>query len=136
MARRNPPKPVTILVVDDEPGVLKVIQALLESRGYVVHAAARADKALDLFTREQARWDMIVADVIMPGMSGPELVQRILPSRPDLAVLFISGNVGDARVQELLSRNAISFLAKPFTIRDFESRVAELLRARAPGAAA
>jgi len=121
-----------VLVVDDEPAVLDVTRRSLERFGYTVRAVADADSAARVLA---GGWvpDILVTDVIMPEVSGPELVARLRPTWPDLPVLFISGFTGE----ELSSRGDLAageaFLAKPYTPVELGHRVRLLLDGREPG---
>jgi nitrogen-specific signal transduction histidine kinase len=83
--------PETILVVDDEPDVRSNVAELLRETGYEVLEAADADTALDLLSRDEAQIDLLVSDVVMPGIDGPELADRFRTRSPHTKVLFVSG---------------------------------------------
>ena len=104
----------TVLVVEDEHGVRTLIRGILERAGYHVLEAANAAKALDLFGLPGPRIDMVIADVVMPQMSGPEMARILGQSDPSLKVLFISGHLGETRESQGLIANA-ELLLKPFT---------------------
>ena len=124
----NPPaEGETILLVDDNDLVRDIAQAVLEMEGYTVVVAAQGSDALTICADATRRIDLLVTDVIMPGMSGPELVERLASLRPGLKVLYVSGyRRADAmRRSELLSSNA--FLQKPFTGELLVRKVREVL---------
>ena len=103
----------TLLVVDDEPPVRTVIGLILEDAGYRVIQAASGQDALTLFERYGPSIDAVVSDVLMPGMSGPDLVQRLLDVQPHLFVLFVSG-YASGLTPALMDNRHIAFLGKPF----------------------
>jgi two-component system cell cycle sensor histidine kinase/response regulator CckA len=110
-----------ILVVDDEPVVLNVVSKALAARGYEIHAAPSPAKALEAVERTP-RFDVVVSDVIMPGMCGPELVRRIEQICPGAAIVLMSG---DFRAEALPER--ATFISKPFLMTDLYATVEKAL---------
>lgn len=110
-----------ILVVDDEPAVLGMVAKALSARGYEVHAASDARQALEL-ARATPCFDLVVSDVIMPEMCGPELVKRLIRICPSTAVVMMSGYIA----AEAIPKRA-AFIAKPFGITDLYAVVAGVL---------
>lgn len=104
----------TILVVEDDPAVREVVTALLGEAGYRVLSAPGPGDALLLADRHPGPLDLVLSDVMMPRMSGPEMVERMLKLRPHLRVLFMSGYPGDALERARLPEHA-EVLSKPFT---------------------
>jgi PAS domain S-box-containing protein len=115
-----------VLVVDDEPAVLDVTRRSLERLGYEVQVAADAAQAEALLAGEW-RPAVLITDVIMPEVSGPQLVARLRPSWPDLPVLYISGFTGEELTEggDLVPGEA--FLAKPYTPIELGVRLRALL---------
>ena len=105
----------TVLVVEDDPAILRLIARALSTRGYDVHAVDHPLKALDI-VQAGTCFDLIISDVIMPEMCGPELLKRLTPFCPQAGVVFISAHTGE----EALPQNA-TFLSKPFHITDLLS---------------
>jgi CheY-like chemotaxis protein len=99
----------TILIVEDQEATAQITRILLESWGYRVFAAHSGHEALDLLTRDGVGVQLVLTDVIMPGMSGPQLASEILARRPDLRIVFMSGYPADH-----LNQPDIAFLPKPF----------------------
>ena len=122
------PSAATILLVEDESSLRRLISTALTSAGHRVLQATNGGEALSLASGMQPI-DLLLTDVVMPGMSGPDVVTRILERRPSCAVLFMSGYDRDMVDQKTLERTA-SFLAKPFTPRALLGRVEELLAGR------
>ncbi len=109
------PHPKTILVVDDELSVLTVVKCMLESGDYNVMLANSAAAALRIAGNNEVAIDLLLTDVIMPDMQGPDLAERILALRPELKVLFISGYADSDVVRIKVLNHNLSFLPKPFT---------------------
>ncbi len=122
----------TILLVEDEPGVRTLARRFLEQAGYRVIEASDPEAALQEATRSAGPIHLLVTDVVMPGISGRELAERIRKTRPETRVLFMSGYTDDAVVQHgVLSRDA-HLLEKPFTRNSLLARVRQVLDASRP----
>jgi CheY-like chemotaxis protein len=117
----------TILVVDDEQEILNFVQNVLNRLGFDVVQALSGDLALDLFGKLQAPIDLLLTDVVMPGMSGPMLVDRLLAMQPSLPVLFMSGYDDRQVVQRYVLKEGFALLPKPFTLDALSAKVLELL---------
>jgi PAS domain S-box-containing protein len=120
----------TVLLVEDESSVRHLAQRMLASGGYQVLVAADAESALRISAAHAGDIDVLVTDVVMPGMNGRELSQRIRQARPGIATLFISGYPDD-RLLIPDSGQSTPFLQKPFESETFLSHVRELLHDRA-----
>jgi two-component system cell cycle sensor histidine kinase/response regulator CckA len=116
----------TILLVEDEESVRQLVRETLSSRGYHVLEAENGEAALDVAMREE-KIDLVITDVIMPGMGGRELVQHLAKSRPESKVLYLSGYTEDAIVSEGGMGNGTAFLQKPFTLQNLSRKVREVL---------
>jgi DNA-binding NtrC family response regulator len=106
--------PRLVLVVDDEPGIRRIIARILLGAGYSVHEAGDGIEALELINSGDPVTDVVVSDIVMPRLNGVELLEELSRSRPDLPIILISG-YGTA---ELSDRGVISpcaVLNKPFT---------------------
>jgi putative two-component system response regulator len=122
------PTPRRVLVVDDEESIRNSIGKLLKARGYDVAVVASGPEALDALVRE--RFDALLCDVRMPGMSGIEVVPRAIELRPDLAVLMLTA-VNDApTATEALAHGAMDYLMKPIELDDLAKAVERALRKR------
>ncbi|BBH69411.1 hypothetical protein ACTI_60960 [Actinoplanes sp. OR16] len=131
------PKPVprdgegrTILVVEDEPALARVITRILTGGGYRVVAAHNGPEALDAFARHPC--DAVVTDVIMPELSGPRLVEQLQESRPDLPVLYMSGYSNGLLGTTHVLDGDIAFIEKPFTAQDLLLKLDATLRVSGP----
>jgi len=125
------PRPVkgtgTVLVVEDDPSVLKLAGALLRGYGYHVLEAVNPETALDQARSHRTPIDLILADVILPGMKGPEMVEKIREIHPRARVLYMSGYTEDLIAHNGILAKGIMFLAKPFTAETLRGKVAEAL---------
>ena len=115
----------TVLVVEDDPGVRRFVQIVLERNGYRVIAATSAHDALEQVARGSEPIDLLITDIVMPGMSGIELAKEISQLAPGLKVLFASGYTENTIVHHGVLDPGMSFLQKPFG----PSQLAERVRA-------
>jgi two-component system, cell cycle sensor histidine kinase and response regulator CckA len=116
----------TILLVEDDPSLRKLVQRILVKLGYEVIVAESGEAAITRAGEHQGRIDLLVTDVFMPDMAGPKLASQLQPSRPALRVLYVSGtNEGLARNGML--REDEDFLQKPFTTDEFSKKLREIL---------
>jgi two-component system, cell cycle sensor histidine kinase and response regulator CckA len=116
----------TILVVDDEPEIRKLVTAMLTRSGYRVLSADTGENAIRLF-RTNPDTDLLLTDVVAPGMSGPMIAEQIAALKPDIKVLFMSGYDGTKVVQRYVVGKGYSLLTKPFTMEQLGSKVRAVL---------
>jgi two-component system, cell cycle sensor histidine kinase and response regulator CckA len=117
----------TILLVEDEDSVRQLVRETLEARGYHVLEAANANAALSLAASHADPIHLVITDVVMPGLSGHEFIERLLPARPDAKVLYLSGYAQDAFAIPLPADAQKAFLQKPFTLQSLARKVREAL---------
>ncbi len=116
-----------ILLVEDDKLVRDFISNALNSLGYQVFEASNGDEALCLIRDYQLRPDLLITDLIMPGMNGKELAEKIKGILPRISVLYISGYTDDYLVlNDILDKN-VNFIQKPFTIKKLAQKVREIL---------
>ncbi len=120
----------TILLVEDDEGVRRLITATVKSAGYAVIPARNGSEALQLLSDTKNEPQLIITDVIMPGMDGKELVQLARERRPWLRALFMSGYTEDAIVHHGVLEEGVQFIQKPFSAPDLLRKVREILDAR------
>ena len=125
------PGGATILVVDDEPVVLETVRDGLTAHGFQVLTASGGDEALQVAQAHQGSIALALVDVVMPGMSGPEVVQRLHAARPDLKILFMSGFSTEVVVVHGLDTGD-PLLVKPFSLDTLNRKVREILDYRSP----
>ena len=110
--KRRANQQITILVVDDDASLCHLTRLLLVQYGYTALHALNAEAALHLSSRHPGQIDLLLVDIAMPGMSGPQLAQALRVARPSIRLLFMSGLVTEKNFQGVLGG---SFLPKPFT---------------------
>jgi PAS domain S-box-containing protein len=121
----------TILLVEDEAGVRQLVSTILQGHGFTVLEASHGNDALKLSSRHQGPIHLVLTDMVMPGMGGQELAERLKPMHPDLKVLFMTGYGEHAKLQQDTPNQEIFFLQKPFKAHGLLQRVRELLDAPA-----
>ncbi|MBE0659364.1 MAG: PAS domain S-box protein [Bryobacteraceae bacterium] len=120
----------TVLVVEDEAEALNYVATVLNSHGYRVIAAANAGEALLLAERGNDPIDLLLTDVVMPNLSGPQLVDRLANILPALKVLYMSGYTGDAMTDRGILEEGAKLITKPFRPAELAARVREALGPR------
>jgi CheY-like chemotaxis protein len=120
--------------VEDEAGVRDLVRDVLEMHGYAVLEASNGPGALAVSERHPGPIALVLTDVIMPGMSGYELAQRLARQRPEIRVLYMSGYT-DPIVHHGMRGRGVAFLGKPFSPDAVARKVREALRAPAAGSA-
>ncbi|QOY85744.1 PAS domain-containing sensor histidine kinase [Paludibaculum fermentans] len=127
----QPAAPVTVLVVEDEPGIRSLICKALDRQGYRVTQASSADEAIKACEEGEARIDLLVTDLTMPGQTGRELAERVRAKWPATRVLFISGFTDDTELAAQIGARKLPeqtrFLAKPFHVAQLITEVKTLL---------
>jgi len=105
----------SVLIVDDEPAVLKVTARLVRQLGYHVQTAERGVEALDIIRHEPNTISLLLTDVLMPGMNGVELVAQVRAINPEIRVLYMSGYTADALASSPIDETSAALLLKPFS---------------------
>jgi len=121
----------TILMVEDDDLVRELARQVLSDHGYTVIEAANGDEALLLSRRFSGTINLLLSDVVMPGINGRELFERLRSTRPDLEALFMSGYTEDVIAHHGVLDQGTHFLQKPFTVAGLVGRVSELLSEKA-----
>ncbi len=118
----------TILVVEDEPALRDMVRHVLERQGYKVHTASSGPDALDVWARHRGEIQMLLTDMVMPeGMNGRELADKLLPDKPELKVMFVSGYSADMFGRQRLLEPGQRFLQKPFQTKELLQTMRECL---------
>jgi PAS domain S-box-containing protein len=120
----------TVLVAEDSSQVLELTRTILEQSGYTVFTAPSGEDALKLLKEEKNQIDLLLTDVIMPEMNGPELFRQALEICPGLKVLYMSGYTGNAILQHGFSEKEVHLIQKPFTLASLTHKVREVLDSR------
>ncbi len=118
----------TLLLVEDEAPILRVAQRTLTRLGYTVLAAHTPAEAIELATEHPGDLDLLITDVVMPGMNGRDLATQLVTLRPGLRVLFMSGYTADVIGRHGVLDAETPFIAKPFTTASLASKVREVLK--------
>jgi len=121
----------TVLIVEDEESILKLSSAVLGGYGYSVLAAPGGEDGLRIAGKHEGEISLLLTDVVMPGMGGRELYERILQQRPKIKVLYMSGYTDKAIVRRGVLDPGTSFLQKPFSPISLARKVKEVLETRA-----
>jgi two-component system cell cycle sensor histidine kinase/response regulator CckA len=117
----------TVLLVDDEDMVLEIGRALLETMGYHVVTAKDGDEAIALYEKQSPAIDLVLLDMVMPGLGGGEVYDRLKTMNPDMKCLLLSGYSIDGEASEILQRGCDGFIQKPFKLRDLSKSIREIL---------
>ena len=128
-AARTAQSQATVLIVEDEESLRELAREFLESAGYKVLMAKNGPEALQIAAQHPGPIEILVTDVVMPGMSGREVARRLASFRPAMKVLYVSGYTNNAIAHHGVLDPRVAFLEKPFTKNDLLSKVRELLEA-------
>jgi CheY-like chemotaxis protein len=123
-------QPQTILLVDDNDDLREVTGEILESLGFRVLKAARGERALQLFEKNLGAVDYLLAEFVLPGMSGLKLADRLRARAPGLGVVILSSHNNHPDLRERLRLGQTLFLRKPFSLEELEATIAEAARHR------
>lgn len=124
---RPPRGDETVLMVEDEPAILKLGATILERQGYTVLTATTPSQAIRVVAEQGDAIHLLITDVVMPEMNGRDLVERLRAVKPDLKCLYISGYTADAIAHHGVLEPGVRFLQKPFSILDLATRVRQVL---------
>jgi PAS domain S-box-containing protein len=117
----------TVLVVEDDESLRELVREILERQGYTVLAPNRPQDAQSLSLQQQGPVQLLLTDVVMPGISGREVAREISRHRPNIKVLFMSGYTPNSIVQHGVLEDGLAFLPKPFTPAVLLAKVREVL---------
>jgi PAS domain S-box-containing protein len=116
-----------VLLVDDEAMVLEAASRMLQKLGFTVLRAGGGQEAIDIFRRKAGAVDLVILDIVMPGIGGEEVYRRIKQIRPDVKVLVSSGFDCSGRMPEILKRDGNGFIQKPYSLSELSSKLQEAL---------
>ena len=117
----------TVLLIEDDAVVRQLTARILRRQGYNVLVATQANEALQLATDHNTRIDLFLSDVVMPGESGPSVIERLSAARPSTKVLYVSGYPGDDILRRGVDEGSFRFLAKPYSSEQLAQRVRQVL---------
>jgi len=135
LARRDLTGAGTVLLVEDEDAVRLFGARALRNKGYNVLEARNGEAALELLNDASKPVDLVITDVVMPGMDGPALIRHVRDKHPDLKVIFISGYTEDSFRKRLGEGETVHFLPKPFSLQQLAGKVKEVMSETAQTAA-
>ena len=116
----------TILVVDDDPALLKLVKRILDQQGHQVLVANTLDETRKLADAHPAAIDLLLSDVIMPKVSAPEIVAAVRASSPHVKIMYMSGHTAATIISRGVSTDGV-FIQKPFTPGELARRIEEIL---------
>ncbi len=119
--------PETILLVDDEEMILEVGSEILRAMGYQVFSAKSGKEAVRIYQEHKGEIDLVILDMIMPGMSGGQTYDRLKELDPSVKVLLSSGYSIDGEASEILRRGCDGFIQKPFNIKALSKKIRDLM---------
>ena len=117
----------TVLVVEDEDAVRNLTSRILRGRGYTVLEASNGKEAMNVIREHGKNIHLIVTDVVMPGMSGKDLVSQLKMAQPSIKALYVSGYADNAIVNHGMLDSNVAFLQKPFTVESLARKVREVI---------
>jgi len=120
------PRPVVVLVVDDDASVLFASRRILARYGYTVLEAPGGEEALRVVRAQAPRIDLLLTDIRMPGMDGPTLANRVVALLPAVRIVYMSG-YADGLLQQEVTAPGRAFLAKPFSVEQLTGTLARVL---------
>jgi CheY-like chemotaxis protein len=116
-----------VLLVEDETEVRNFTKTALEEKGFVVQDAASATEGLQVFEKEQGKFDLVLSDVVLPDQDGLQLINQLLIIRPDLKVLLCSGYADQRSRWQQIQKRGLPFLQKPYDVRGLLTAVRDAL---------
>jgi len=119
-------KNLKILIVDDEEVVAEVLGKLIEVDGHKVAVTHEGKQALEAYQKE--KFDIVFADISMPGMNGIDLTQKLLELDKDARIVAVTGHIGTQEVDDIMKAGAKIYMKKPFTRKDIEQTIKEIIK--------
>jgi CheY-like chemotaxis protein len=117
----------TVLLIDDEQMIIEVASRMLEELGYKVLSATSGKKGVDIFQNSKEKIDLVILDMIMPGLSGKETFDILRLKNPTLKVLLSSGFSVDSQAKDIMAAGCKGFIQKPFTMAQLSRKLREIL---------
>jgi CheY-like chemotaxis protein len=124
------PRPPTLLLIDDQDPVRAALAAGLALRGFAVHTAANAGEAIEVYRQHGPEIDLVLLDVRMPGVDGPQTLAALQTIDPSIRCCFMSGDLGDYKEKDLLACGGKRVLQKPFHLAELAQSLRQLIDER------
>ncbi|MBC2715783.1 MAG: response regulator [Desulfobacteraceae bacterium] len=118
----------TILIIDDEPDILEIGKEMLEALGYQVHSAQNGNNAIEFYSTYKDRIHLVILDMVMPGMSGKQVYDRLVKINPNIKVLISSGYSQNGPAERILKKECNGFIQKPFKIQLLSQTIRKILK--------
>lgn len=119
----------TILLVDDEQIIIDVARDMLEILGYKVLVAQHGLEAIDIYSRQKDEIDLVIQDMVMPGMNGADIFRAFKEINPKVKVILASGYMMNKQISAVMEQGCRAFMPKPFRLEDLSAKVREVLDA-------
>jgi CheY-like chemotaxis protein len=117
----------TILLVEDEPSILRMTRMMLERKGYTVLTATTATEAMEKAKNHSISIDLLMTDVVMPEMNGRDLAVKLMELYPNIKLLFMSGYTADVIARQGVLDDGVAFIQKPFSMAGMTAKVRKVL---------
>lgn len=117
----------TILLVDDDRIVIDVARDMLEILGYRVIVTQQGREAVDIYARQKDEIDLVIHDMVMPGMNGADVFQALKKINPEVRVILTSGYIMNKQIAAIMEQGCRAFMPKPFRLEDLAVKVREVL---------
>jgi DNA-binding NtrC family response regulator len=117
----------TILLVEDEPTILRMTRMMLERKGYTVISAATPAQALEKAQNHAGAIDLLMTDVVMPEMNGRDLATKITALYPEIRLLFMSGYTANVIAHQGILDKGVAFIQKPFSMAELAEKIREVI---------
>lgn len=122
----------TVLLVDDEESLRTVVVDLLSQLGYHVLSAGSGEQAINIANEYSGQIDLLLTDVVMDDLPGPELAQKLLQSRPAMKVVFVSGFADGSFAWDTILKPGMALVQKPFSMKTLSAKLREILQTPGP----
>ena len=117
----------TVLAVDDDPGILELLREALKPLGYTVLAAESGERAIEIAAEHKGKIDLLLTDVVLPGIKGQELAAQLVESCPEVNVLFMSGYLCPSMAHSAKGQGFEAFINKPFSTNALLRKIRNIL---------
>ncbi|RJP81411.1 MAG: response regulator, partial [Desulfobacteraceae bacterium] len=117
----------TLLTVDDEDGVIRILERMLNKLGYHAIPADSGEKALEIYQEKQEEIDLVILDLGMPGMGGHQCLKKLIEMNPQVKIIVASGYSAKGLIKDTIRQGAAGYIVKPFTMEEISNTIREVL---------